>query len=70
MTDVMTAGTDTDPVTDPNTPPAQPDALDEQLVGRLVAQARANGLQLTGEGGLLQPWWCWPPAASLSRPGR
>ncbi|HEX2363024.1 MAG TPA: IS256 family transposase [Jiangellaceae bacterium] len=28
--------------------------LDEQLVGQLVEQARANGLQLTGEGGLLQ----------------
>jgi putative transposase len=27
--------------------------MDEQLVGRLV-EARANGLQLTGEGGLLQ----------------
>src|SRR5262249_11393644 len=36
------------------TPPAQPDALDEQLVGQLVAQARTNGLRLTGEGGLLQ----------------
>jgi putative transposase len=30
------------------------DALDEQLVGQLVEQARAKGLQLTGEGGLLQ----------------
>jgi putative transposase len=54
MTDVMTAGIDTDLVTKPNTPPAQPDALDEQLVGQLVEQARASGLQLTGEGGLLQ----------------
>jgi putative transposase len=54
MTDVMTAGVDTGPVMKPNTPPAQPDALDEQLVGELVEQARANGLQLTGEGGLLQ----------------
>lgn len=32
----------------------QHDALDEQLVGQLVEQARASGLQLTGEGGLLQ----------------
>jgi putative transposase len=54
MTDVMTAGIDTDPVENPKTPPARPDALDEQLVGQLVDQARANGLQLTGEGGLLQ----------------
>lgn len=29
-------------------------ATDDDLVGRLVAQARADGLQLTGEGGLLQ----------------
>lgn len=54
MTDVMTMPVDTEPVTTPDTPPAQADALDEQLVGQLVAQARANGLQLTGEGGLLQ----------------
>ena len=27
------------------------DGLDEQLVGQLVDQARAGGLQLTGEGG-------------------
>ncbi|WUV72284.1 IS256 family transposase [Streptomyces sp. NBC_01477] len=30
------------------------DVLDEQLIGRLVDRARAGGLQLTGEGGLLQ----------------
>jgi transposase-like protein len=54
MTDVMITDVDTDPVTDPSTPPAQADNLDEQLVGQLVAQARAQGLQLTGEGGLLQ----------------
>ena len=30
------------------------DGLDEQLVEQLVGQARAGGLQLTGEGGLLQ----------------
>src|SRR5689334_15025445 len=29
------------------------DAIDEQLLDRLVGQARAGGLQLTGEGGLL-----------------
>ncbi|WP_033826223.1 IS256 family transposase [Kitasatospora sp. MBT63] len=32
----------------------RPDALDDQLVGQLVDQARASGLQLTGAGGLLQ----------------
>lgn len=29
-------------------------AVDDQLVGMLVELARAEGLQLTGEGGLLQ----------------
>jgi putative transposase len=29
------------------------DAVDEQLLARLVGRARAGGLQLTGEGGLL-----------------
>src|SRR5690348_5731115 len=32
---------------------AEADALDEQLVGQLVERARAGGLQLTGEGGVL-----------------
>src|SRR5215210_5056563 len=30
------------------------DGVDAELVGRLVEQARAAGLQLTGDGGLLQ----------------
>ncbi|MFF7680953.1 IS256 family transposase [Actinacidiphila glaucinigra] len=30
------------------------DVLDDQLIGQLVDRARAGGLQLTGEGGLLQ----------------
>ncbi|WP_280264758.1 hypothetical protein [Nocardia wallacei] len=30
-------------------------AVDADLVGQLVEQARANGLQLTGEGGLTAP---------------
>lgn len=30
------------------------DVLDEQLIGQLVDRARASGLQLTGESGLLQ----------------
>lgn len=32
---------------------AEPDGVDEQLVRQLVARARAEGLTLTGEGGLL-----------------
>lgn len=32
---------------------AKAPAVDAELVGQLVAQARSNGLQLTGEGGLL-----------------
>jgi putative transposase len=30
-----------------------PDAVDEQLIARLAGRARAGGLQLAGEGGLL-----------------
>jgi transposase-like protein len=33
--------------------PAGGDAVDEQLIGQLADRARAEGLQLTGEGGLL-----------------
>ncbi|WP_306192620.1 MULTISPECIES: hypothetical protein [unclassified Streptomyces] len=29
-------------------------AVDDQLIGQLVSRAEAEGLQLTGEGGLLQ----------------
>lgn len=32
------------------------DAVDEQLVARLAERARAGGLQLTGESGLLGRW--------------
>jgi hypothetical protein len=45
MTDVMSAEVDTDRVSERDMPPAQADAVDEHLVGQLVAQARANGLQ-------------------------
>jgi putative transposase len=34
--------------------PALPAGVDEKLIGELVEQARSSGLQLTGEGGLLQ----------------
>jgi hypothetical protein len=39
------------------------DALDEQLIDRLAGRARGGGLQLAGEGGLLQQLssFSWPP---------
>src|ERR1700755_2798010 len=54
MTDVLINGVDTDLVV--KRTPAQPDVdgVDAQLVAQLVEQARTAGLQLTGEGGLLQ----------------
>src|SRR3954471_10056334 len=56
MAEKMIAGVDTGPV--PKDKPARPaaavDGVDAELVGRLVEQARAAGVQLTGEGGLLQ----------------
>ncbi|MDQ1006052.1 hypothetical protein QFZ82_000537 [Streptomyces sp. V4I23] len=35
-------------------PAGVPDALDDRLIGQLVDQAKADGIKLTGEGGLLQ----------------
>src|SRR5688500_193242 len=54
MTDVAVAAVDTDAVVKRG--PAGPGdgGGDGQLVARLVEQARAAGLQLTGEGGLLR----------------
>lgn len=54
MTDVMIAEVDTDAVG--KREPARPvvDGVDSELVDQLVAQARTAGLQLTGDGGLLQ----------------
>ena len=51
---VMTDAVDTSAVAKKKTPAATPEGVDAELVGRLVEQARAAGLQLTGEGGLLQ----------------
>ena len=53
MTDVI-AAVDTDAV--PRREPVRPSAggVDGDLVVELVEQARASGLQLTGDGGLLQ----------------
>jgi putative transposase len=54
MTEAVIAEVDTDAVA--KREPAQPavDGVDAELVARLVEQARTAGLQLTGEGGLLQ----------------
>src|SRR3954447_19180276 len=54
MGTVMTADADTGLVDETKPGPVQANGLDEQLVGKLVEQARASGLQLSGEGGLLQ----------------
>src|SRR3954471_6352264 len=54
MGTVMTADADTGSVDETKPGPVQANGLDEQLVGKLVEQARASGLQLSGEGGLLQ----------------
>jgi transposase-like protein len=51
---VTTDAVDTSAVAKKKTPAATPEGVDAELVGRLVEQARASGLQLTGEGGLLQ----------------
>ena len=54
MTEVMIVDADTDAVA--KRKPAQPEdnGVDADLVAQLVEQARTAGLQLTGEGGLLQ----------------
>ena len=51
---VMTDAVDTSAVAKKKAPASAPEGVDAELVGRLVEQARAAGLQLTGEGGLLQ----------------
>jgi putative transposase len=45
---------DTAAVAKKKDPAVTPEGVDAELVGRLVEQARSSGLQLTGEGGLLQ----------------
>jgi putative transposase len=50
---MTTEAVDTSAVAKKN-PADSPASVDAQLVGQLVEQARAAGLQLTGEGGLLQ----------------
>jgi putative transposase len=51
---MTTEAVDTSAVAKKKDPAALPTSVDAELVGRLVEQARASGLQLTGEGGLLQ----------------
>src|ERR1044071_3923689 len=54
MSVTIEAAVDTSAVAKKKDPPVTPEGVDAELVGRLVEQARAAGLQLTGEGGLLQ----------------
>src|SRR3954471_7053971 len=51
---LTTDAVDTSAVAKKKTPATTPEGVNAELVGRLVEQARAAGLQLTGEGGLLQ----------------
>jgi transposase-like protein len=53
MTDITTA-VDTAAVAKSDRAEQPTDGVDAELIGRLVEQARAAGLQLTGDGGLLQ----------------
>jgi transposase-like protein len=50
MTDVMSGVENTED----STPATGLDGLDEQLVAQLLSSAKASGLKLTGEGGVLQ----------------
>ncbi len=54
MSMTIDAAVDTSAVAKKKDPATTPEGVDAELVGRLVEQARAAGLQLTGEGGLLQ----------------
>ena len=53
MTEMMSRVDDAEDTT-PAAPTAGLDGLDEQLISQLVDRARSGGLQLTGEGGVLQ----------------
>jgi putative transposase len=53
MTDMMSGVPNTEDAENQN-PAAGLDGVDEQLINQLVNRARTGGLQLTGEGGLLQ----------------
>jgi putative transposase len=51
---VTTDAVDTAAVAKKNQGPGLPAGVNDDLIGQLVEQARTSGLQLTGEGGLLQ----------------
>lgn len=51
MTDTVTAFVDADGQAEPS---LESPAVEQKLIGQLVEQTRAKGLQLTGEGGLLE----------------
>jgi putative transposase len=53
MTEMMSRVENTED-SNPVTEPVSVDGLDEQLITQLVDRAKAGGLQLTGEGGVLQ----------------
>lgn len=53
MTEMMSHVDDTEDTT-PAAPTAGLDGLDEQLISQLIDRAKSGGLQLTGEGGVLQ----------------
>lgn len=50
MTDVIVSAEAVEEVQ----PAGAPDALDDQLISQLVDRAKADGIKLTGQGGLLQ----------------
>jgi hypothetical protein len=50
MTDVIVSAEAVEEVQ----PAGIPEALDDQLIGQLVDRAKADGIKLTGQGGLLQ----------------
>jgi putative transposase len=50
MTDVIVSAEAVEEVK----PAGAPDTLDDRLIGQLVDRAKADGIKLTGEGGLLQ----------------
>lgn len=54
MTVTSEPAVDTFAVAKKKNPAVAPEGVDAELVGRLVEQARVAGLQLTGDGGLLQ----------------
>jgi hypothetical protein len=66
MTSENVAGSET--VEPAKTVPAK--AVDDQLIDELVGRAQAEGLQLTGEGGLLQQLTsgCWSPPWKVRSP--